>query len=80
MAKQIGFHFGILAEPIEKQANEQGFTLGDMAEDYTTIIDGIILAWYQNILTDSEFDKAKHRLMKKIIKDLKLLKELNNNA
>ena len=27
MAKEIGFHFGALADPLEKQANQQGFTL-----------------------------------------------------
>ena len=31
---EIGFRYGILCDTIEKQAVEQGFTLGDKAEKY----------------------------------------------
>lgn len=32
MNKQIGFHHGALCDDYEKQANEQGYTLGKYAE------------------------------------------------
>lgn len=78
MPKQIGFHFGALAEPLEKQANEQGFTLGDKAEHYDKIIDGLLLAWFNDILTDSVYDKALQRLMKKLTKDVKPISDGGN--
>ena len=29
---EIGFRYGLLCDDLEKQANEQGFTLGEKAE------------------------------------------------
>lgn len=34
---EIGFHHGALCDSYEKQANEQGFTLGDKAELFEKI-------------------------------------------
>ena len=28
MSKEVAFRFGALSDPLEKQANDQGFTLG----------------------------------------------------
>ena len=29
MSKEVTFHYGALSDPLEQQANAQGFTLGD---------------------------------------------------
>lgn len=70
----IGIHFGPLADPIEKQLNEQGFTLnGD--EEYQQSVDAINLLWLDNIITSTEKNKMCDRLFKRICKSAKPLQK-----
>ena len=82
MARMVEFHHGALCDPYEKQANEQGFTLGKEAERLQN--DGFYLAYayMHDLLTDSMYGKALQRLQKKLIKALKPLpkKEGETNA
>lgn len=73
MARTVEFHHGALCDHYEKQANEQGFTLGKEAE---LLQDGgfcLTYVYIHDLLTDSMYDKALQRLQKKLIKALKPL-------
>jgi hypothetical protein len=72
---QVGFHYGALSEPLEKQANEQGYTIGKKAEAFERCKDAIITLMFSDILTDSQIDKAYQKLNKKVTKALKPYKE-----
>ncbi len=67
----VGFGYGALGENLEVQANEQGYTLGKNAEKYERCRASIVTLMFEDILTDSQVDKAFQRLNKKVIKSLK---------
>lgn len=71
----IKLHFGAFAEPFEKQLNEQGFTLGDMAGKYEKTNHAITQLMFSNILTDSQVYKCQEKLSKQIFKQAKQLEE-----
>lgn len=72
----VEFHHGALRDSYELQANKQGYTLGKKQKKVEEIGDGIILAWVNDCLTDSEYHKALERFQKKIIvPNLKRIKE-----
>ena len=73
MARTVGFHHGALCDPYEKQANEQGFTLGKEAERLQQDGFCLVYAYINDLLTDSMYDTALQRLQKKLIKALKPL-------
>lgn len=73
MARAVGFHHGALCDPYEKQANDQGFTLGEEAENLQNCGFYLVYTWMENLLTDSVYNKALQRLQKKLIKALKPL-------
>lgn len=77
--KSIEFHYGALNDSLEKQANNQGYTLGDKAGQLEKYVGEIIDLWINNILTDKEKDKSIERLHKKIIKSIKCIEENRNN-
>lgn len=68
---QIGFHYGAICDPLEKQANEQGYTLGKDAERLQMIKDAIITLMFGDILPDAQRDKMYEKLHKKVLKALK---------
>lgn len=72
MNKQIGFHHGALCDDYEKQANEQGYTLGKYAETAKKLGFGLVINHVHGILTDSMYDKALQKLQKEIVKHLKI--------
>lgn len=72
----VEFHFGVFAETLEKQANEQGFTFGDKAEWIQEISHAVTCLYVQNCMTDSEHMKILKRFQQKILlKNLKRLEE-----
>ena len=71
MNKEVTFHYGALADPLEKQANAQGLTLGDKAEKWQKICDAMILIWIHGIATDSQKGSMMKKFQKQMIKDLK---------
>lgn len=77
--KRIGLHFGLLADPIEKQLNDQGFTLGKDKE-YEGHANSILDLWMENILTEKEKNKCLDRLFKRIIKHAKPLPDADGGA
>ena len=79
MNKQVTFCHGALSDPYEKQANTQGFTLGDKAELMDKLGFGLVINHIHGTLTDSAYDKALQKLQKQIVKNLKPLhKEVEN--
>ena len=69
--KTIEFHHGALCDDYEKQANEQGYTLGNKAEIYQELGFGLVLNHIHGTLTDSAYNKALRRLQKKIVSSVK---------
>ena len=72
---EVEFHYGCLADPLEKQANDQGYTLGKKAKELQEAEEAIITLMFANILTDSQKSKAYQKLHKKVDKSLKPLKK-----
>lgn len=58
----------------EKQANDQGFTLGDSADFVQRVGFGFTAAYMHGCITDSEYKRIMKRFQKKII--MKNLREL----
>lgn len=79
--KQIGFHHGALADSYEKQANEQGFTLGDKAELFDKIAFSYNLLRMHGYLTDKQADCVCQKIQKNLVKNIKpLAKENEHNG
>lgn len=72
---KVGFHYGALCDDLEKQANEQGYTLGDKAEIMQKLADGLVINYIHGTLTDSVYHRALAKLHDKVIKECKPLKE-----
>ena len=72
---QVGFGYGALCDGLEKQANEQGYTLGEEAEKFEKRREAILTLTFGKILTDSQIDKAYQKLQKQVVKSLKPLEE-----
>lgn len=72
----IEFHHGALSDSYEKQANDQGFTLGKDAKWVQEVGFGLVCAHIHGCITDGEYDKILRRFQQKIlIKKLKPLVE-----
>lgn len=71
--KMIGFHHGALCDKYEKQANEQGYTLGDNAELFDKIGYAYNLLCIHGYLTDSQADMVCKRIQKNLVKTVKKL-------
>lgn len=70
--KSIGFSYGMLCDDLEKQANEQGYTLED-ADLYETAREYINFLVCRKIATNKQADMMFEKLHKKVIKSLKSL-------
>lgn len=78
--REIGFQHGALCDSYEKQANEQGFTLGEKAELFDKIGYAYNLLRIHGILSDSESDKACKRLQKKLVNSVKIMNVDGNDG
>lgn len=67
--RQIGIHFGALADPLSKQLDSQGFKFNkNKIECFEAEIDAInTLRFGSGLLTDSMVDKMIPKLYKKIV-------------
>ena len=70
---EVGFHHGCLSDSYEKQANEQGFTLGDNAEMLEKLRFSYNMLRLHDCITDSQASKIVQKLQKKVVKSLKPL-------
>lgn len=72
----VEFHHGALSDSYEQQANEQGFTFGDMADWIEEVGKGLTCLWIHGCLTDKEYEKVLQRFQKKIlVKNLKRIEK-----
>ena len=71
---EIGFYHGALADSYEKQANEQGFTLGDKAELFDKIADSYNMLRIHGYLTDKQADSICKKIQKNLVKNVKRIK------
>ncbi|MGL6184750.1 MAG: hypothetical protein ACRC1T_05160 [Clostridium chrysemydis] len=72
--KNVTFHYGAIADTLEKQANEQGFTLGKKAEQLEKIKKAIVICGF-HVATESQANSMTKKLHNKVIKSLKELEE-----
>ena len=75
MNKEVTFHYGALSDPLEQQANAQGFTLGDKEELLQDLNRSMIMCWIHGLCTDSQKDAMMKKMQKKVVKALKPLNE-----
>lgn len=71
---EIGFHHGALADSYEKQANEQGYTLGGKADTFDKIGFSYNMLRIHGYLTDSQADSVCKKIQKKLVSSVKPLK------
>lgn len=71
MSKEVTFHYGTLSDPLEQQANAQGFTLGDKAELLEELGRCMAMGYVHGIYTDSQHTAMMNKLHKKVMKALK---------
>ena len=70
----IEFRYGVLCEPLETQANKQGFTLGAKVETLEKIRGAINMCGF-HVATQSQVDMMFKKLQKQTMKELKPLEE-----
>ncbi len=70
---EVGFRHGALCDSYEKQANEQGFTLGDKAELFDKIRHSYNMLRIHGYLTDSQADMVCKKIQKNLVKSMKKL-------
>lgn len=69
----IGFDYGALSDKLEKQANDQGYTLGDKQELFEKLAFGLIINHIHGTLTDSAYQRALEKLHKMVMAAIKPL-------
>ncbi len=67
---EVGFRHGAMCDSYEKQANEQGFTLGEKAELFEKIGFSCNLLRIHGYLTDSQTDMICKKIQKNLVKNL----------
>ena len=70
---EVGFHHGALADSYEKQANEQGYTLGHNAKLFDKVAYSYNYLRLHGYLTDSQADSICQKIQKKLVANLKPL-------
>lgn len=71
----IGFNHGALADSYEKQANEQGYTLGEKAEMFDKIAFSYNMLRMHGYLTDKQADSICQKIQKRLVSNLKPFKQ-----
>lgn len=69
---KVGLHYGALADPIEQQLNNQGFTLGDAKESIEKLQHALTTCMF-HLLTDAQYQTCLKKFHKKVMKSVKPL-------
>ena len=72
---EVGFCHDALSDEYDKQANEQGFTLGDKAEKFKKVKFAYNMLYLSAYITDPQADKILRKIQKDLVKNLKVLKK-----
>ena len=67
---EVGFYHGALSDDYEKQANEQGFTLGEKADFFKDVKHSFNMLRIHGYLTDSQADSVCKKIQKQLVKSL----------
>lgn len=70
MVKAVGFGYGALCDSLEKQANEQGFTLGEKSKLFEKLRFSLNMVTIHGLVTDSQANKAFEKLNNQVVKSL----------
>lgn len=70
---EIGFHHGAFADTYEKQANEQGYTLGEKAEVFDKIAFSYNMLRIHGYFTDKQEESVCKKIQKNLVRNLKPL-------
>lgn len=71
----IGFSHGALADSYEKQANEQGWTLGEKAELFDKLALSYNMLRIHGYLTDKQADSICKKIQTQLVLNLKHLND-----
>lgn len=71
----IVFSHGALADSYEKQANEQGYTLGEKAELFDKIAFSYNVLRIHGYFTDKQADSICKKIQKRLVSNLKPLND-----
>lgn len=77
--KGIGFRHGAMCDGYEKQANEQGYTLGNKVELLEKLGFSYNLLRIHGLLTESQADSVCKKIQKKLVENIKPLKQEESN-
>lgn len=70
---QIGFHHSAFADSYEKQANEQGYTLGEEAEVFDKIAFAYNLLRIHGYFSEKQEESICKKIHKRLVSSLKPL-------
>lgn len=76
---EVRFYHEALSDSYEKQANVQGFTLGDKAELFDKISFAYNMLRIHGYLTDSQADSVCKKIQKNLVKNLKKAENVENS-
>lgn len=66
MSKEVIFHYGALSDPLEQQANDQGFTLGYDSVFMDMVNRSIYECWLNGLCSEPEWKSMIHKLGVKV--------------
>lgn len=75
---QVAFYHGAFCDSYEKQANEQGYTLGDKAETFEKIAFSYNMLRIHGYFTEAQEESICKKIQKNLVKNLKPLKGADN--
>ncbi len=70
----VGFHHGAFADSYEKQANEQGYTLGDQAETFDKIAFSYNMLRIHGFFSEKQEESICAKIQTQLVKNLKPIK------
>jgi hypothetical protein len=70
--QKINIRYGALSDSIEKQLNEQGFTLGEQEEIINKLLHALTMCRF-HLMTDSQYNVCLKKLHKKVMENLIIL-------
>lgn len=70
----VGFHHSAFAPSYEKQANEQGYTLGDMADEFDKIAFAYNMLRIGGYFTEKQEESICKKIQRNLVKNLKPIK------
>lgn len=74
---KIGFYHSAFADSYEKQANNQGYTLGERAEEFDKVAFSYNMLRIGGYLTEKQEESICNKIQKKLVSCLKPLEDKN---